>query len=295
LSQEKVLTVRYWGTRGSIPTPGRATVRYGGNTSCVEVLAGDTRIILDAGTGIRPLGENLQRNPDLRQTSIFLTHFHWDHVQGFPFFAPAYDPDFRLRIFGPTQDGVGLEELVRKQMGPISFPLPYESLGGNITFHPFNEGTRTEGQVTVHALRVRHACFTLGYRVEAFDRSVVFVPDNELKGAGFDVPSDWEDAFLSFVSGADLLVHDSTFTTREYDQKRGWGHSTFRQSGELAERAGVSALHFFHHSPGRSDDELEAIVRKHEEELAARGSKMRVGAAAEDREVRLGNEGFSGE
>ena len=115
MSEGRFLSVRYWGTRGSIPTPGDTTVRYGGNTSCVEIRAGDARIILDAGTGIRPLGNRLSRGAGPKRASIFLTHFHWDHVQGFPFFIPAYDPEFHLRILGPLQQDVGLEDLIRRQ------------------------------------------------------------------------------------------------------------------------------------------------------------------------------------
>jgi phosphoribosyl 1,2-cyclic phosphodiesterase len=257
----------------------------------VEVLAGGLRIILDAGTGIRPLGERLRKSPDEKRASIFLTHFHWDHIQGFPFFTPAYDPEFQLRIFGPTQDGVDLETLIRKQMGPISFPIPFESLVADLAFHPLNSGSWSEDGVRVHALRVRHTCFTVGYRVEAGGRSVVFVPDNELEGGKYPVPPGWEDEFLAFVSGADLLIHDSTYTTREYAEKEGWGHSTYQQSLALAERAGVSALHFFHHSPHRSDDELDAIVQEARADLARRGSSLEVGAAAENGDVHLGTKG----
>jgi phosphoribosyl 1,2-cyclic phosphodiesterase len=293
LSEEKVFSVRYWGTRGSIPTPGGTTVRYGGNTSCVEIRADNVRIVLDAGTGIRPLGEWLRGSADPKRASIFLTHFHWDHVQGFPFFTPAYDPEFKLRIFGPTQDGLDLETLIRKQMGPISFPIPFESLTADLAFHPMNGGSWAGGEVQVHALRVRHTCFTVGYRVEAFGRSVVFVPDNELKGGNYPVGTGWEEAFLAFVSGADLLIHDSTYTDQEYSAKEGWGHSTFRQSMDLAERAGVSTLHFFHHSPHRSDDELDVIVKEMKDEVAASGLGLEVEAAAENRDFHLGKEASS--
>lgn len=287
MSEERFLSVRYWGTRGSIPTPGDATVRYGGNTSCVEIHAGDARIILDAGSGIRPLGEDLCRRPGPKRACIFLTHFHWDHVQGFPFFAPAYDPEFNLRIFGPVQEGIGLEALIRRQMGPISFPIPYESLAANITYHPLNAGSWAEDQIRVRALRVRHTCFTVGYRVEAFGRSVVFIPDNELVGGEYALTPGWEGEFLTFVSGADLLIHDTTYTTREYATKAGWGHSTFDQTMELAERANASVLHFFHHSPHRSDDELEEIVQRKKADAQGRGLRFEVEAAAENTELHL--------
>jgi ribonuclease BN (tRNA processing enzyme) len=229
----------------------------------------------------------MSRGTGPKRACIFLTHFHWDHVQGFPFFLPAYDPEFHLRIFGPVQKNIGLEDLIRRQMGPITFPIPYESLAANITYHPLNSGCWVEDSIQVHALRVRHTCFTVGYRVEAYGRSVVFVPDNELRGGEYPVPSGWEDDFLSFVSGADLLIHDATFTSQEYVTKEGWGHSTFQQALELAEQAGVSALHFFHHSPYRSDEELEGIVQRKKDDVAARGLKLEVDAAAENTEFPL--------
>ena len=273
--------MRCWGTRGSVPSPGPSTVRYGGNTSCVEVEAGDCRIILDAGTGIRSLGEKLRSEGRTKRATIFLTHSHWDHIQGFPFFAPAYDPDFELRIVGAAQEELDLESLLRKQMGPAHFPIPYDALSADISFQHLNEGSWEHDGIRMRSMRVRHTSVTVGYRVDAFGSSVVFIPDNELIGGNYYTPPDWMEDLVEFVSGADLLLHDAMYTDEEYALKEGWGHSTFSQSLELAERARVKELHFFHHAPGRSDGELDDIVRHFREEVAARRLDLEVQAASE--------------
>jgi len=251
----------------------------------VEVLAGHSRIILDAGTGIRLLGERLE--PE-RRTSIFLTHFHWDHIQGFPFFAPAFSPDFDLRIVGPEQDGASVESLLAGQMGPRYFPLLYDHFRASISFHHLNEGTWEDGGVVVRAFRIRHSSFTVGYRVEAAGHSVVFIPDNELIGGPWPTPPGWMDDLVAFVDGADLLLHDSMFTDEEYVAREGWGHSTFSQTLELAERAGVGRALFFHHAPYRSDDALETILGHFQQKLEERGSALGVDVASEGYRITLG-------
>ncbi len=288
MDKRRSLSVRFWGTRGSIPSPGNSTTRYGGNTSCVEVEAGDCRIILDAGTGIRLLGEKLNAESATKRASIFLSHFHWDHIHGFPFFAPAYNPEFELRIIGPTQEGMDMESLLRGQMESVYFPIPYDALSANITFHHLNEGSWEHDGVRLRSMRMRHTSFTVGYRVEAFGRKVVFIPDNELVGGSYSTPPGWMDQLVEFVAGADLLLHDAMFTTEEYPAREGWGHSTFTQALELAERARVKRLYFFHHAPGRSDQELDRIVQHFREEVGNRGSDLDVRAAAEGAPLIIG-------
>jgi phosphoribosyl 1,2-cyclic phosphodiesterase len=281
LDSESPLSVQYWGARGSVPTPGPSTTRYGGNTSCVEVRAGEERIVLDAGTGILGLGEKLAAQRLSTTVTLFLSHLHWDHIQGLPFFAPAYKEGCRIQIMAPPQTGVPLDSILRGQMGPVHFPLPFDALSAEISFHELTEDGWEGTNVRVRGLRVRHASFTLGYRVEAFGRSVVFIPDNELVGGEYPVTSGWMDRLIAFVDGADLLIHDAMFTTEEYQELEGRGHSTFSQVLELAERAGVRTLRFFHHSPKRSDSELQVIVQHFREELGIRGIGLELDAAAE--------------
>jgi len=275
------VTVRCWGTRGSTPSPGPDTVGYGGNTSCVEVRAGGTRIILDAGTGIRLLGEEFRGEAADKKAVIFLTHFHWDHIQGLPFFAPAHDPAFHISIFGPEQEGLGVEALLAGQMGPIYYPVSLQELPASFTFAEVEEGSFTHEPFEVHAMRMRHPSVTMGYRAEAFGRSVVFIPDNELEGGSFPTPTGWREALEEFVRGADILFHDAMFTEEEGPSFRGWGHSTFEQVVELAIRAEVKKVFFFHHAPGRSDEELTKLLNRFREEVSNRGRDLQVHAAAE--------------
>ncbi len=282
----ETLAVRCWGTRGSIPSPGPATAGYGGNTTCVEVQASGSRIIFDAGTGIRLLGDKLMAE-DAKKACIFLTHFHWDHIQGFPFFAPVYNPEFDLRIVGPEQEGRGVEALFAGQMGPVYFPIPYEALSANLTFDHLNEGVWEHDGIRMRAMRMRHPSFTVGYRVEALGRSVVFIPDNELVGGDFPAAPDWRERLEDFIRGADILFHDAMFTTEEYPHRTGWGHSTFAQTLELAEGGGVKQVFFFHHAPERSDAELNVILDRLRKDVAARGLDLGVHAAFEGKQILL--------
>lgn len=283
-TREPALTVRCWGTRGSIPSPGPATAGYGGNTTCVEVQAGSSRIIFDAGTGIRLLGDKLMEE-EAKKACIFLTHFHWDHIQGFPFFAPVYNPDFDLRIVGPEQEGMSVETLFAGQMGPVYFPIPYEALSARLSFDHLNEGVWEQEGIRMEAMRMRHPSFTVGYRVEAHGRSVAFIPDNELVGGAFPTPPGWRQKLEGFIHGADILFHDAMFTREEYPHREGWGHSTFDQTLELAENAGVKKLFFFHHAPERSDAELNVILDRLRKDVLGRGVDLEVQAAFEGKQV----------
>ncbi len=273
--------LRCWGTRGSIPSPGPDTVRYGGNTSCVEVCDGDTRLIFDAGSGIRPLGSSMfEHGPN--SIHIFLTHFHWDHIQGFPFFRPLYDPEDVIRVIGPKQKEIDVQNLFAGQMGPIYFPVPFRVVAAKMEFDHLNEGSYRVGDVSLDVMRVRHPSYVLAYRIRVRDSIVCFVPDNEIDGDIYgDLAPDFESRIIDFVGGADLLIHDSMYTEDEYPSRRGWGHSTFEQSVRLALDGGVKRLLFFHHDPLRSDEELDAIVEKQRDRVEVRGSSLSVEAAAE--------------
>lgn len=274
------MRVRCWGTRGSIPTPGPATVRYGGNTSCFEVAHGDTRLIFDAGSGIRPLGMDIvEKGPD--RLHIFLTHFHWDHIQGFPFFAPLYDPEDTIVIVGPRQEDMDVRELFAAQMGPTYFPVPYDLVAATMTFGHLNEGAHEVDDFRLEVMRVKHPSFVIGYRIQVGGRVICFIPDNELEAPSREVPPDFDRRLREFVADADLLIHDSMFTQEEYERRRGWGHSTFEQSVRLAEEGGAKKLLFFHHDPMRTDAELDRIVARAREEAAARGSSLEMEGAAE--------------
>lgn len=274
------MTLRFWGTRGSIPSPGPLTARYGGNTTCFEVRVGSRRLIFDAGSGIRQLGLDLLARGGEYQ-HIFLTHFHWDHIQGFPFFPPLYHPDIDLKIVGPKQNNIDVRSLFAGQMGPIYFPVPFSAVAATTSFEHLNEGTWDVGDVTLTTLRVKHPSFAVGYRIEAAGRTICFLPDNELAGEGYEVTAGWAQRLEDFVRGADLLIHDSMYTDEEYPSRVGWGHSTFRQAVRLAEEGEVKKLLFFHHDPERTDTELDGIVSRVRDEAMARGCAIPMDAAAE--------------
>jgi phosphoribosyl 1,2-cyclic phosphodiesterase len=253
----------------------------------VEVKAGDSRIIFDAGTGIRLLGDVLLQD-GVTSATIFLTHFHWDHIQGFPFFAPLHNPGFELGIVGPHQNGADVESLLATLMRPEFFPIPFDVFSASLTYHQLTEEYREIGDVRVRSMRMRHPSHTVGYRAEAFGKAVVFIPDNELTGGVFPTPPGWTRALEAFVGDADLLLHDAMFTEEEYLSREGWGHSTLRQTLSLAERAGVKRVGFFHHAPGRSDGELDTIVEEMREEAADRGLSVQLDAASEGTPILLG-------
>jgi phosphoribosyl 1,2-cyclic phosphodiesterase len=251
------ISVRCWGTRGSIPSPGPSTVRHGGNTTCVEVCGADLRIAFDAGSGIRPLGVDLvERGPNA--VHIFLTHFHWDHIQGFPFFAPLYDPEDSIKVIGPKQKDIDVQNLFAGQMGPIYFPVPFSVVAADMEFEHLNDGGYEIGAFQMDVMRVRHPSFVLG--------------------------------IVDFVGDADLLIHDSMYTEEEYPHRVGWGHSTYEQTLRLAQEGGVKKLLFFHHDPNRSDYELDAIVAMMRERASAGSGSLRVEMAKEGVDYWMGRD-----
>jgi phosphoribosyl 1,2-cyclic phosphodiesterase len=282
------LTLTFWGTRGSIPSPGPSTVRYGGNTPCVEVRTDEGwLIILDAGTGIRELGRSLlvRQDGDPVAGDIFLTHAHWDHIQGIPFFAPLFRKGNRFTIWGSKSLQTSIDRVVRDQMSPVVFPVSFEELQARIDFQELAEERRRGNGYEVAAMGVRHPGGALGYRFttgNADGRALVYVSDNELSlEARYDDPPRWRENLVSFVRGASVLVHDTMYTTAEYDSFVGWGHSTHEQAVELALDADVERLVLFHHRPERSDDEVDRCVEGCRALVARRGRRLEVLAAAE--------------
>jgi phosphoribosyl 1,2-cyclic phosphodiesterase len=285
------LRVRFWGTRGSIPTPGPTTVRYGGNTPCLELrTADDWLVILDAGTGARELGRELLRRAEgaAVRADIYLTHAHWDHIQGLPFFAPLFGRGNHFTIRGPASLATGIDRVVRDQMSPVVFPVSFEQLDATIDFEELGaEWVDGQGYV-VHAMPVRHPGGCLGYRFQEPGRGggVVYVSDNELgPGGHYAVPTDWRERFVQWMTGADVLVHDAFYTTAEGAAHPGWGHSTYREAVEVALAAGVRTLVLFHHKPERTDEEIDRCLAECQQLVQDRGAALRVIAAAEGMEL----------
>jgi phosphoribosyl 1,2-cyclic phosphodiesterase len=254
------LEVRCWGVRGSVPSPGEKTARYGGNTPCVEVRCGETRLIFDLGTGVRALGEHNDGAP--MTGHVFITHYHYDHLQGLPFFAPVFDPRSQFTILGPTRNGLTVKDAIAGQMKQPYFPVTAEMVfRAQLDYRPFAQGDRIEiGEAVVTGVEVNHPGGNLSYRVDYRGRSVVFATDHE-HGNRHD------SALEEFARGADVVIYDAMYSDDEYrgasgSSKVGWGHSTWQSAIELANKAQVKQLVLYHHDPTRTDDALDAIVKQ---------------------------------
>jgi phosphoribosyl 1,2-cyclic phosphodiesterase len=270
--------------RGSIPTPGRATVRYGGNTTCVEVRIGDDIIILDAGTGLRALGQSLLK--EFKQQPLNLTllisHTHWDHIQGLPFFAPIYDARCRLRILGGEGARKGLVAALTGQMESTYFPVPFAKLPSNIEIEELREFNFAIGSTLVSAQRANHPGFCVGYRLFSPDGLICFFPDTEPRPGGDDR------VMMDFIRDADVLILDSQYDRAEYKKHTGWGHGCVDDSVTLALRAGVKKLILFHHDPGHDDKSIDAFVRQARALVKKLKGKLQVAAAFEGMTIKLG-------
>ena len=290
--------LRFWGTRGSIPSPGPRTVRYGGNTPSIEVRTpSGSLVLLDAGTGIRELGRALITRANGRPINgeIFLTHAHWDHIQGIPFFAPAFQRGNRFTIWGAKSLATSIRRVVRDQMSPVVFPVAFEELAATFDFRELSDERHSSDGFDVRAFAVRHPGGALGYRfaaraTEDDDResAFVYISDNELRASDPSPASDrWRAKLVEFIRGARVLIHDATYTEEEYESHRGWGHSTYNDAVALALESGVETLVLFHHSPDRSDDELDARLADCRAATARSGRTLRIIAAAEGMELEV--------
>ena len=278
---DETMSVQFWGTRGSIPTPGPETLRYGGNTSCVAVRLADSHLLIfDAGSGIVPLGRALVRTGGTLNADIFLTHFHWDHIQGLPFFAPAYQRGTCLRIYGCEYSEVKLPTIIANQMESTYFPVPLVTLAADMVFLNLTEAHYAFDAFELDALFLEHPGKTLGYALRRGGKALAYITDNEL-GIIADEPSPAVRRLADFVRGADLLIHDSQFTRAEYPTVKGRGHSCYEDVVRLADLAGVRRLAFFHHDPERTDGQIDQLVQTHRQRLAAAGSGVTCFAAQE--------------
>ena len=269
--------------RGSIPTPGPTTVRYGGNTSCVEVRAGGEIILLDAGTGLRALGRSLLsefKDQPLNLTML-LTHMHWDHIQGLPFFGPIYNSRCRLRILGCEGTRKGLVNALTSQMESTYFPVPFNKLPSNIEIEELKDFNFNIGPVSVRAMRANHPGLCVGYRLFSPDSLIAFFPDTEPRTGGKDRD------MIEFLRDVDLLILDSQYDSAEYQQHLGWGHGCVDDSVELALLAGVKQLSLFHHDPDHDDKRIDGLVKHARQLVAKQRAKLRVDAAREDMTIKL--------
>jgi phosphoribosyl 1,2-cyclic phosphodiesterase len=264
------MEARVWGCRGSLATPGPDTIRYGGNTSCVEVrLESGHRLVLDAGTGMRPLGVAMDGEP-LEELHILLSHLHLDHLQGLGFFRPLFEPGLDVHIWGPPSPVQSLADRIAIYLSPPLFPVRLADIPARITFHDAPEEPVTIGSATVRAAKVAHQGPTVGYRIEEGGRSLAYLPDHEpsLGGIALDAqPADWISGH-DIAQEVDVLFHDAQYGDAEYPDHVGWGHSCVDHVIAFARRAGVDHVVLFHHDPYHTDAHLDALLA----EAHARGA-----------------------
>ena len=284
-------TLRFWGTRGSIPTPGAGTTRYGGNTACLSISAGQRLVILDAGSGLRPLGHELMTRVQRPiAADLLISHTHWDHIQGLPFFKPLSAPGNELCVYGAAQNGVPLEEILRRQMDPMVFPVPLTAVAARVRVIEIAPGEFTLGEFAVGAFRLRHPGTTLGYRLRhrAGGGAVAYLTDNELgDGGDYPVGPSWRAELVRFLQGTDTLIHDAMYSEQILPARRGWGHSTPRQAVALAAEAGCRRLILFHHEPEHDDDAVDRLLADTRAYAAREAPGLQVDAAAEGAELSL--------
>jgi phosphoribosyl 1,2-cyclic phosphodiesterase/CheY-like chemotaxis protein len=287
------MRIQFWGTRGSIAKPGPSTARYGGNTSCIEVhSATGTLVVLDCGTGAHPLGHKLMSaGPKGMRGHILISHTHWDHIQGLPFFAPLFVPGNEWNIYGPKGLGQSLREALAGQMQYTYFPITLDQFGATIHYHDLVEGTLEIDDVQVSTYYLNHPALTLGYRLEIDGATVVYSCDHEpysrTLASGRGEITGQDRRYAGFLKGADLLVHDAQYTAEEYPAKIGWGHSTAEYAVRIGQHAEVKKIALTHHDPLRDDDSIDRILETIRAALKEGASSLEVFAASEGQIVEV--------
>jgi phosphoribosyl 1,2-cyclic phosphodiesterase len=280
------VNVTFWGVRGSTPSPCQANLRYGGNTACVSVeVAGEEPIVLDLGTGLRFWGETQPQDGTFRAACL-LTHIHWDHVQGLPFFVPALKAGSQLDVYGPPHGDETLAEVFDRFMCPPYFPVRVRDLNGAIRFHDVTEGDLAFGDAKVRVRQVPHTDQTNGYRIDWHGRSVAYVSDHQSPCFGDREAESIAESVLDLCAGVDLLIHDTQYWPDEWPAKKDWGHCTVDYAVRVAVAAEAKRLVLFHHDPAHDDGEVDRML-EHARSLAARTAVEEVLAAAEGLTVSL--------
>lgn len=279
------MRIRCWGARGSLPVSGAEFGKYGGNTTCLDIRASDgTVIVIDAGSGIRKLGNTLIKE-GISTIHMLFTHVHWDHVIGFPFFNPIYIKNMDIRIFGSAGAQNGVKTLVSRTMEHPFFPVPFDQVPSKIDFLGDYRNSFEIGSLKIDTIILNHPQNGLGYRFTENNKSFVFLTDNELS---YKHPEGLEfDDYMEFSKGADLFFHDAEYRKSEYTLTRSWGHSLYSDATELAIAAGVGQYGLFHHNIDRADDDLDSIVEECTKILAYRKSKIKCFAVSQGMEFNL--------
>jgi phosphoribosyl 1,2-cyclic phosphodiesterase len=292
--------LRFWGVRGSYTAPFETHLGVGGNTSCVEIKVDDTVLICDAGTGLIPFGNEKMKQNEIKKMLIILTHYHWDHINGLPYFVPAFVPDWDISIFGPGQSAKDIEEFVSSQMRAPYFPVGTESWLAKINYlTPPADGILKHGSMELTYENVHHPGTTYGYKINANGKTIMYISDNECLYLDKSISSKHEElneeeralygqmkkeeyeSEVGFIKGADILIHDAQYTAEDYQKKRGWGHSCYIDTVNTAIDAGVKELYLFHHDPNYDDAQMEMIHKHASNIVRGRNSDMKCHLARE--------------
>jgi len=298
--------LRFWGVRGSYSAPFDTHLGVGGNTSCVEIRMDDHVVICDAGSGIIPFGNEMMKQSEIRELLIILTHYHWDHICGLPFFVPAFVPDWKINFFGPGQNSKDIKDSVSAQMRAPFFPVGTETWLANINYiEPPADHKITHGPISFTYQNVHHPGTTFGYRIQVNGKTILYISDNEClflnsairqkygelnseEQALYDaIQREEYDSELALIQGADILIHDAQYTKEDYKKKRGWGHSCYIDTVNTAIDAGVRELYLYHHDPNYDDTAMEAIGKHAESIIKERNSDLRCHIAKEGMKVDL--------
>ena len=273
------MKIKFYGVRGSIASPGQDTVRYGGNTSCVYVEAGDgTQFVFDAGTGIRKLGEELMALPDSKEINLIFSHYHWDHIQGFPFFLPAYKKNQVINLLAAHLKDVNAHSVLTQMTNP-HFPVPSDKLEAQVKLLSIENDVVKIGQNTIYVQSLNHPGGGSAYRLETPAGSMAYVTDNELDPP--NEPATTYTEWVSFLADVDFLIHDAMYVDNELEKIHGWGHSLISQVLQLAVDTKVKNLILFHHDPARTDDQLDEICKESRDWMVEHNPECQVYIAKE--------------
>jgi len=298
--------LHFWGVRGSYSAPFDSHLKVGGNTSCVEIRVDDSVVVCDAGTGIIPFGNELVKQSELRELLIILTHYHWDHICGLPFFVPAFLPDWKIHFFGPGKSGKDIKEFVSAQMRAPYFPVGTETWLANVNYLNPTEAQEIDyGPINITHTSVHHPGTTYGYRLRVKGKDILYVSDNEcqylnkairMKYGEFNkeerelydaMQREEYDSELKLIKGADILIHDAQYTKEDYERKRGWGHSCYIDTVNTAIDAGVKELYLYHHDPNYDDATIQNIYEHALEIVEDRNSDLKCHIAKEGDQIDL--------
>lgn len=288
------MKLKFWGTRGSIPVPGKNTIKYGGNTPCLQISNGDDFLILDAGTGIRELGNDLLQNSMCGKLYLLITHTHWDHIQGLPFFQPIYNEQCKLNIYSESKHGASISKVFETQWDPNYFPVTADIFKDKVKYNRISaDNSIVINGFEVETINSNHSEGTLSYKISFNGKSIVYMTDNELMyDAKDNYPNkeklvELNSQLIEFTKDADILIHDSMYQFEDYAEKIGWGHSNNHSTAIFATLANVKKLYLFHYDPDYNDHKIADIENETEEFLKELNSSVKCYCAYDGLEVEV--------